>query len=39
MYVHELYILNTVKRVTILLVDKTTIAIIYKDSYEIPRTE
>ena len=38
-YVHELYILDTVKHVTILLVDKTTIAIIYKGSYKIPRVE
>ena len=38
-YVHELYILDTVKRVTILLVDKTTIVMIYKGSYEIPKTE
>ena len=38
-YVHELYILDTDNRVTILLVDKTTIAIIYKGSYKIPKTE
>ena len=39
MYVHELYILDTGKHVTILLVDKTSIAIIYKGSYKIPKME
>ena len=39
MYVHGLYILNTDECVTILLVDKTTIVMIYKGSYKIPKTE
>ena len=31
MYIHVLYILNICECVTVLLVDKTTIVIIYKD--------